>query len=108
MNNLIKNYISKLTKEQVTSFALMNNIVLSEDELNFTYSFIKKHGEEVIKDYNNFDIDQYQNYYTKDNFVKIKKLFKEYSEKFKPFLNLHKKNTFKYLYPMRNKNIASC
>ncbi len=87
MNNLIKNYISKLTKEQVTSFALMNNIVLSEDELNFTYSFIKKHGEEVIKDYNNFDIDQYQNYYTKDNFVKIKKLFKEYSEKFKPFLN---------------------
>ncbi len=87
MNNLIKNYISKLTKEQVTSFALMNNIVLSEDELNFTYNFIKKHGEEVIKDYNNFDIDKYQNYYTKDNFVKIKVLFKEYSEKFKPFLN---------------------
>lgn len=87
MNISIKNYIAKLTKEQVMSFALMHNIVLSETELNFTYNFIKKHGEVAISNFDNFNLDQYQENYSQENFVKIKALFQEYSQKFKPFLN---------------------
>lgn len=87
MNNLIKNYITKLSKEQIISFALMHNIVLNEQELEFTYQFVKQHGEEVIKNYDNFNLDAYKNNYTPANFEKIKILFKEYSQKFKPFLN---------------------
>lgn len=87
MDNLIKNYISKLTKEQVTSFALMHNIVLSQPELDFTYDFIKANWQDIIKNYDTFNLEAYKNHYSSDNFEKIKILFKEYSEKFKPFLN---------------------
>ena len=68
MNNMIKNYVSKMSKEQVSSFALMHNIILRPEELDFTYNFIKEH-------------------YTEDNFNKIKALFNEYSNKYKPFLH---------------------
>ncbi len=87
MNNLVKNYIAKLSKEQVVSFALMHDIILSDKEIDFTYSFIKKHWQDILKDYDHFDLDAYQNHYSPANFAKIKILFKEYSEKFKPFLN---------------------
>ena len=75
MNSMLKNYIAKLNKEQIISFALMHNIVLNDEEVNFTYSFIKNNWEELFK------------YYTKENFPKIKVLFQEYYEKFKPFFN---------------------
>ena len=87
MNNLINNYLKKLTKEQITSFALLHNIVLSKQELEFTYKFVKSHGLEIINNYDNFNLDSYKQYYSENNFEKIKILFKEYSLKFKPFLN---------------------
>ncbi len=87
MNNLIKNYVDKLTKEQIISFALLHNIVLNDEEIDFTYQFIKNNWEKVFSDFDSFNIDSYSKYYTKENFPKIKILFKEYSEKFKPFLN---------------------
>lgn len=87
MNNLINNYLKKLTKEQITSFALMHNIVLSKQELEFTYKLVKSHGLEIINNYDNFNLDSYKQYYSENNFEKIKILFKEYSLKFKPFLN---------------------
>lgn len=87
MNNMIKNYVNKLTKEQITSFALMHNILLSPSELDFTYNFVKSNYEEVIQNYDSINLDQYRSYYSEENFTKIKALFKEYSEKFKPFLN---------------------
>ena len=37
-----------LTKEQVESFAKKNNINLSEEELDFTYLFVKKNWATVI------------------------------------------------------------
>ena len=87
MNSMLKNYIAKLNKEQIISFALMHNIVLNDEEVNFTYSFIKNNWEELFKNYDQFNIDAYAKYYTKENFPKIKVLFQEYYEKFKPFLN---------------------
>ena len=87
MQNMIKKYVAKLTKEQVYSFALMHNIILSESELNFTYSFIKENYEKLFYDFDNFTIDNYQKYYSPTNFKRIKILFKEYYEKFKPLLH---------------------
>ena len=86
LNNLIRNYVSKLTREQVTSFALMHNIVLSNEELEFTYNFIKNNYENILNNYESLNLEQYKHYYTVDNFEKIKILFYEYSNKFKPFL----------------------
>ena len=85
MKSLIEKYISNISKEQVASFALMHNIILRKDELDFTYSFIKNHYNEILDD--NFNIDKYKNYYTTDNFNKIKALFTEYSNKYSHFFH---------------------
>ena len=74
MFNLIEKYIMKLTKDDINNFALKKNITLSEDELDFTYSFIKKNYQEMLKNPHLFDIDRYQNKYHGDNFNKIKKV----------------------------------
>ena len=85
MNNLIKNYVSKMTKEQVASFALMHSIILTPKELDFTYKFIKEKYNDILS--SSFNIDAYKNQYSEDNFNKIKALFNEYSTKYKSFLH---------------------
>ena len=42
---LIKNYVDKMTIEDVKNFAIKNNIFLSDKELDFTFSFIKRNYE---------------------------------------------------------------
>ena len=45
MYNLVKRYMENLSTEQVDDFAKKNNVFLSENELNFTYTFVKKIGK---------------------------------------------------------------
>ncbi len=86
MFNLIAKYVEKLSKEDVNNFALKKGITLNNDELDFTYTFIKKNYQEMLKNPNLFDIDRYQNKYQGDNFIKIKKVFIEYFSKYHKFL----------------------
>ena len=79
--------MTKLTKEEVNNFALSKNIVLSETELEFTYNFIKKNWEQVLNNPKLLNLDRYQKEFSPDNFVKIKKLFNEYSSRYQAFLN---------------------
>ena len=39
---IIKNYINNLTKNDITYFALKNDISLTDQELDFVYKTIKK------------------------------------------------------------------
>ncbi len=80
MYSLIEKYINKLTIDDVNKFALSKDCVLSNEELKFTYSFIKKNWCELIN--NKFNIEQYKNHYSPENFTKIKKVYKEYFQKF--------------------------
>lgn len=75
-----------LKKEQVQEFALRNNVFLSEEELDFTYNFIKKNYKDIIKNPNLFNIDRYQNKYSKENFKKIKELYSAYIGKYSRYL----------------------
>jgi hypothetical protein len=86
MYQLIKRYMEKLTKEDVNNFAISKNIFLSPEELDFTYVFIKKNWEQVIKNPKLLNLDRYQNHFSRENFSKIKKLFIEYSSKYSSFL----------------------
>ena len=76
----------KLTKNDVFNFATSKNINLSEEELNFTYDFIKKNWEQIIKNPNLLNIDRYKEHFSEENFNKIKKLILEYSAKYQAFL----------------------
>ncbi len=86
MFNIIERYISKITKEDVNNFAISKNITLSESELDFTYEFLKKNALEALKNPRLFDINRYQNHYTKENFNKIVKVYEEYSSLYSRYL----------------------
>ena len=78
MFNIIGAYINKLTKDDVNKFAISKGANLSNEELEFTYSFIKKNWKDVLKNPSIFDIERYSKYYSNDNFIKIKQVFNEY------------------------------
>ena len=86
MFNIIGAYINKLTKDDVNKFAISKGANLSNEELEFTYSFIKKNWKDVLKNPSIFDIERYSKYYSKDNFIKVKQVFNEYFQKFSSFL----------------------
>ncbi len=86
MINLISRYIEKLSIEQVNNFAISKDISLSEDELKFTYDFVKKNWENVLSNPNLLHLERYKNKFSEENFVKINKLFNEYSTKYRNYL----------------------
>lgn len=86
MFNIIDRYASSLTAEDIDKFAKSKNVYLSEEELGFTYSFIKKNYKEIISNPKMFDIDRYKNKFSEENFNKIKKVYTEYLSKYQAFL----------------------
>lgn len=82
MFNIVSMYINKLTKDDVNNFALKKGANLSNEELDFTYLFIKKNWKDVLKNSSIFDIDRYKGHYSNENFLKIKQVFNEYLQKF--------------------------
>ena len=86
MYNIIERYMIILKKEDVNKFAISKNIYLSNEELNFTYEFIKKNWREILKNPNLFEIERYKDKFSQENFTKVKQLFLEYYRKFGSFL----------------------
>lgn len=86
MFNLVERFMNNLSREQVNDFALKKAAHFNEEELNFTYDFIKKNWRSVISNPNLLNLDRYQNIYTPENFGKIKQVFNEYSQKYQKFL----------------------
>lgn len=78
MINIIEPYINNLTKEDINSFALKNNIILNNNELEFIYNFIKTRYKEVLSNPNNFSLARYKNNFSNENFVKINGLVNRY------------------------------
>lgn len=75
-----------MTKEDIQNFAISKNISLSSEELDFTYNFIKKNWEQIIKNPNLLNLDRYSNNFSPENLTKIKKLFNEYSARYQAYL----------------------
>ncbi len=86
MFNIIERYVQKLTKEDIRTFALSKNITLSEEELQFTYDFVKKNYQNILKNPQLFDINRYKSHYTEENFSKITKVFNEYNQRYSSYL----------------------
>ena len=82
MYNLVKRYVSNLTKDQVNDFALKNDIVLSQEELEFVYAFVKKNWEMIFRNPNLLHLARYKDRFSPQNFVKIQKLFVMYYQKY--------------------------
>jgi len=86
MYNLIERYINTMTKDNINTFAISKGINLSESELNFTYNFIKTNYKTMLGNPKLFDLERYKNNYTKENYEKISKVYKEYTQKYSRYL----------------------
>jgi len=83
---LIERFINKMTRDDIKNFAIKKGANLSEEELNFTYNFIKTNYKQVLSNPKLLDLDRYKNNYTKENFEIISKVFQEYSQKYSNYL----------------------
>lgn len=86
MINLIGNYINNLSMDDFNNLAMSKNIYLAKDELEFAYGFVKNKWRDVLTNFNSFNINDYREYFSEDNFSKICILFKEYYLKYGSYL----------------------
>ena len=83
---LIERYLDNLTIHDLNNLAITKEIYFSEKELNFSYDIIKKNWKTILSNHGVFDIDKYKDNYSEENFIKIKKLIKEYTIKYSNYL----------------------
>lgn len=76
--NIIDIYINNLKKEDIINFANKKDIRLSNKELDFTYNFIKNNYKEIMKDKYKYNLKDYKDKFSNENYNKIDKLIKEY------------------------------
>ena len=86
MHSIIERYLNRMTKEDINNFAVSKGINLSEDELSFTYNFVKRNYKEMLNNPKLFDINRYKNNFSKENFEKISKVYQEYFNKYSYYL----------------------
>ncbi|MBE6155521.1 MAG: hypothetical protein E7164_02045 [Firmicutes bacterium] len=86
MFNIVDRYMKNLSINDVDTFAKKKSVNLSNEELEFTYTFIKKNYKEILQNPKLFNIDRYKSKYSPENFDKVKKVFTEYFSKYQRFL----------------------
>ena len=85
---IIKKYIDKITNNDIYKFALKNNIILNNEEINYIHKLINIYWNDILK--NNDDIllkikDKFDN----NKYEQIKKIYYEYKNK---YINYIEKN----------------
>lgn len=83
---LIERYINNMDIWDLQNLAISKGIDLSKEELDFSFSFIKKNGKNILNNYNAFDINKYKDKFSEENFMKINKLYKDLLFKYGRYL----------------------
>ena len=86
MKFLIKNYVDKLSKNDINTFLINNDIYLDENELSFSYNFIKENWDKIVSSPNMVNLDSYKTHFKEENYLKICDLYKTYYTKYHRYL----------------------
>ena len=86
MYNIIELFIKNLKKEQIKEFAIKKGANLSDEELDFTYNFIKNNYSQVLRNPDSYNLNLYKDHYSPKNFLIIQEIIDEYYQKFKIYL----------------------
>ena len=78
MNYLIEAYVNKLTKQDILNFASKNNLNVTNEELDFVYNFIKYNYKTVLNNPNSFNLSNYKNNFSSENYNFINSLISKY------------------------------
>lgn len=82
MKSLIKNYIELLTVEKLNDFGIKNNILLTNNELEFLLSLVKENYEDILDNEDKY-LNILKENFSEDKYIKIKDLFFYYKNKYK-------------------------
>ena len=74
---LIKNFVAKLTHEDIVSFSKNNNITLTNNEVNYLYNTIKK-DYQLILNGDKIVFDNLKNNISSNNYDRIISLYNHY------------------------------
>ena len=85
MKSLIKNYVSKLTKEKIDNFAKKHDIYFNDNELNYLLVFIKDNIDDLLKNDKSY-LEEIKNNISSINYEKAYKLYTYYKSKYKGYL----------------------
>lgn len=86
MSNLIKQYIDKITLNNINDFAIKNNCFLNKNELNTLFYIVKNNYEEILKGHDQDSIKLLKENASVENYDKIIRLYNEYKVKYQSFL----------------------
>ena len=86
-NKIINNYLSKLTKDDITLYAFKNDIILNPKEVDYIYNILKNKYQILLS--NNYEIifKDATNYITNNNLKKLYNLYLDYRAKYINYFN---------------------
>ena len=70
----------------LNNLAISKGIGLSDNELKFSYEFVKKNWKSILNNNGVVDLDKYKDKYSAKNFEKISSLYKEMISKYRIYL----------------------
>lgn len=83
---LIKNYISKLTLNDIKTFAIKNGIELNEEELKIIEKYIRNDWRTIIYGNPRPILNELKEKLNQIEYQKIENLYIEFKEKYKSYL----------------------
>ncbi len=85
MKNMIVNYLHNVDNDTIKNYFISKGIYLNDEEFNNILSFM--HNDlDILNHLEDFNIDNYQTYFTSDNFTKLKNLYHEVLIKYQHYL----------------------
>ncbi|MGN1337627.1 MAG: hypothetical protein ACI4WW_04050 [Candidatus Coprovivens sp.] len=83
---IVEKYINGMSLYDLQNFAIANDVYLSNDELDFCFKFVKSNWKSILSKYSDFDIKNYKDKFSDENYNKISKLIEYYKNKYSIFL----------------------
>ena len=83
---LIENYIKQINKTDIYNFAIKNNLQLTEKDVDILYHYLKNNWQEILYGNSRGVLSELETKFDADKFLKIKKLFDFYFEKYQDLL----------------------
>ena len=85
MKSLIKNYVDKLTIDNLREFAFKNDIELSTSELEYLLNLAKNNFEDILVNEDKY-LDSVEKNINPTAFIKVKELYLYYKNRYKGYL----------------------
>lgn len=86
IEKLIREYVERMTLQDVESFAIANGVVLNEDEKNLIYNEIKMHWHTIVYGNPRGILDNLKSQLKPLTYQKIENLYVYFRQKFQNYL----------------------